>query len=152
MLRPKYQSKIYLFFCVILFSFSFCTTSRVVRLIAFKNVYLEKVGEYCNLFYKNKQSKFILVADSVKQIIAYDSVFAYSRVILRTYPDMIIVKVDKNEKIHKQKFDWINFKKTFPSYFNFPASTTLNYAPELYDAMIRVEEKIKDDDILESPL
>ena len=69
------------YFLLFLFAMSSCTSEHTVKPIAGHPIYLEKKGEYCNLYYKNNQSKFILVADSVRTVVSADSVFAYNRVV-----------------------------------------------------------------------
>lgn len=127
-----YIDKYYLSLLVLI-ALSSCTAKRVVKSVAGAPIYLEKKDKYCNLFYKNTQSKFILVADSVKTMIGYDSVFAYSRVIFSTIPDMVIVKIEKDGNLTSRYVEGKDFKTVFLTYFPFPASTKTSVSSEVYD-------------------
>lgn len=135
-------------FTTLVVMLSFCTPKRTVKLVGVQNGYLEKEGKYCNLFYKNKDTKYVLLADSVTRVIVYDSVFAYSRVKLSTYPDMTIVKVDQGETLIKSNTDGLNFAKVFPTFFSFSPSTTIHDARELYDFMSNKEMSIDEQDVI----
>ena len=131
----------------ILFTFFSCTPERTFRKVASDPFYLEKQGKLCNLYFKNAESKFVLIADSVKSITTLDSVVAYSRIEFSTYPDMIITRLEKNGKFSKIPVKGLEFEKVFPTFFSFPVSTETSHASEMYD-FLGGEVKVNETDIV----
>lgn len=128
----------------ILFTFFSCTPERTFRKVASDPFYLEKQGKFCNLYFKNAESKFVLIADSVRSITTLDSVVAYSRIEFSTYPDMIITRLEKDGKFSKRHVKGLEFEKIFPTYFSLPVSTKTSDASGMYDFLggeVRVNEK-----------
>ena len=133
-----------LFFILILNTLFSCSPERTLKKVASDPFYLEKKGKYCNLYFKNVHSKYILISDSVRTITTKDSIGAYSRIEFRTYPDMIIAKIQNDGTIFKKHIEGLEFEKVFPTYFNFPISTGTSSASEMYNfsgGEVSVKEK-----------